>query len=138
MIRQRPYRPPGANPDRGIQIDCGIYFFLMVLIYREDLSLSILTPSTVHQFRSYLALCILNPTFPLNILDIVKPSTVLQQGISLCAETTDNDIQLRVSEVHHGTSDQFLVKITKIRAPSPSTPARIPSRAIIYVGKYSV
>jgi hypothetical protein len=32
MIRQRPYRPPGANPDRGIQIDCGIYFFLMVLI----------------------------------------------------------------------------------------------------------
>jgi len=31
MIRQRRYRPPGSLPNPGTQIDCGTYFYLMVL-----------------------------------------------------------------------------------------------------------
>ena len=73
MIRQRPYRPPGASQDKGIQIDCGIYFFMMVLLPIGDLPLSILTPITVHQLRTYLALRIVHSSFPLNICEIIQP-----------------------------------------------------------------
>ena len=93
MIRQRRYRPPGSHPDTGTQIYCDIYFFLMVLPDLRDLPLPILTPFTVHQFRAYLAHFIVPSSFPLNICDIIQPSTLKQHTGFLREEPTDNYAQ---------------------------------------------
>jgi hypothetical protein len=50
MIRQRRYHPPDFLPDTGSQVNHGIYFYLMMtLLHLEVVSLSILTPTSVHQ-----------------------------------------------------------------------------------------
>ena len=77
MIHQRRFRPPGSHPDTGTQIDCGIYFFLMVQCYLNGISLSTLTPNSVHHFRLYLAHCILHQLFPLNIESFIQPAVSL-------------------------------------------------------------
>jgi len=110
MIRQRPYRPPGASKDKDIQIDCGIYFFLMVLLHIGELPLSLLTPITVHQFRIYLAQRIIHSSFPLNICDIIQHPALLQHANLACDEPTDNSIHICPTDDNNGAADMCVTR----------------------------
>ena len=103
MIRQRSYRPPGSHPDTGNQIDCGIYYLLMVLLHLNGISLSTLTPHSVHQFRIFLAHCILHHLFPVNIDGLIQPSAYLQDMGSMVEACTENALVLTPSSSHNNT-----------------------------------
>ena len=95
MIRQRQYRPPGSLPNTGTQIDCGIYFYLMVLLQLENFPLSSLTPASVHTFRLHLAHSILHHLLSMDIHVLVHslPVSILSTVCSYWTPTTVHGIQ---------------------------------------------
>ena len=55
MPIQRSYRLPHQSPIEAVQIDCGVYLFLMTLCIKNGEHLGMLTPTVVHAARPYLA-----------------------------------------------------------------------------------